>query len=112
MFNDFTSKIKELVNLPMSWFITLFLYGLGGLILGFLLKNYTRLFLLVMISCFLLLWSLEYFEIIIIKYDVVKELLSYFSVENFKTNTLFWIKHNVAFCISALIGFVGAWKFL
>lgn len=111
-------KIKETVNAD-AWLAELDLsagglmqaglYGAVGFFVGFALKKYGKLFLLLSLFCIVVLFSFYYFNVITFDFFKLKELVGIaptVTFQNFFQSFYAWLRDNKMLTVSSLTGFV------
>lgn len=96
-----------------GWLMEIGAFALGGLIAGFLLKHFARFVILGIICTGLLLWVLNYYDVVSINYSYVKALYgasSTISLRDLIDSAIFWVRNHIGQTIAACVGFFISWE--
>jgi uncharacterized membrane protein (Fun14 family) len=108
----FESLQNKLQEYP-AWIIDASIYGVFGLIAGFLFKNIGRYILLgLLISC-VVLWLLNSVGFVIIDTVHIKDFFGFSAIntlDDLATVFLTWIHLHLIVCIAFIVGFFCGWK--
>ncbi len=98
---------------PASWYVELGGYLIAGFIFGFLLKHGGRFFFMLLLGAALALWALDTLNVVTIHYSVMKSVFGLSadtSIQDAWNLVSLWIRTHVIESLSALFGFIIAWK--
>jgi uncharacterized membrane protein (Fun14 family) len=105
--------IKERFNSQEPWAIELVIFGLGGFVAGFLLKNFGKIALIVLAVALAAIVGLHYTHV----YDMPFEKLQEFfgisqanTLQDIFNAKIAWCKDHPVALVSAVIGLLVGWK--
>jgi hypothetical protein len=113
-FSESLQEALKVFDRPAAWYVEVAGYLIAGFILGFLIKYGGRLFFLLAAGALIALWAFDYFNMVTIHYNVVKQVLGVsqdMTMAEFLTQTGAWIRGHIIESLSAFFGVVLAWKF-
>lgn len=106
-------SIKERFSSQEPWAIELVVFGLGGFVAGFLLKNFGKLALIVLAVALVLIVGLHYTHV----YDMPFEKLQAFlgisdltTVQDIINMKIAWAKDHPVAIVSGVVGLLVGWK--
>lgn len=106
-------SIKERFGGQESWAVELVTFGLAGLVLGFLLKNFGRIASLIIAAAFIAVLVLHYTHVYEMPYEKLLEVLnvpSTASMQDIINAKIAWSKDHLVAVVSGLVGVLVGWK--
>jgi hypothetical protein len=107
-------SIKALLHNYPSWIISCCLWTLGGVVVGFLIKNFGKIIFYSLILFFILLLLFYYLKIVTVNISVVKGFLGLSSISSVDAAARFYVsvlRNNIISCVGFVIGFIIGWRF-
>ncbi len=104
----------DALDKPAAYYVEIAGYMIAGFILGFLIKYGGRLFFLLFLGGLMALWALDYFQMVTIHYEVLKEVLGVSqntTMADFLAQVSSWIRGHLIESLSVFFGFILAWKY-
>lgn len=96
-----------------NWAVELGVYGLGGCLAGFLLKNFGRFMIGLIATLLLFLWFFAYLDIITFHLENLRALLGIQAIQTIDDGVRIyteWAREHWAACLGSIIGFIIGWK--
>lgn len=95
-------------NISKGFLVELLVFLLCGFIIGFVLKNFGRHIILIIIGSIISIWLLEMFQIISINYSAIESIVGaspHATISELLSFLLTWVKEHIAQCVAAILGF-------
>jgi uncharacterized membrane protein (Fun14 family) len=105
--------IKERFSSQEPWAIELVVFGLGGFVAGFLLKNFGRIALILLAVAVVAVLGLHYTHVYNMPFERVQAFLGISDLNTFQdiiTMKIAWGKEHPVAIISAVVGLLVGWK--
>ncbi len=105
--------IKERFNSQEPWAIELVIFGLGGFVAGFLLKNFGRIALILLAIAVVSILGLHYTHLYDMPFEKLQALLGISDVNTLQdiiTMKIAWAKDHPVAIVSGVVGLLVGWK--
>ncbi|MBY0109937.1 MAG: hypothetical protein K2X90_02385 [Candidatus Babeliaceae bacterium] len=105
--------IKERLSNQEPWAIELVVFGLGGFVAGFLLKNFGRMALIVLAVALAVVVALHYTHVYDMPLEKLQAVLGISDLNTFQdliNAKVAWCQNHPVALVSALVGLLVGWK--
>ncbi len=105
--------IKERLSGQEPWAIELVIFGLGGFVAGFLLKNFGKMALIVLAVALAVVVGLHYTHVYDMPFEKLQAFLGISDLNTFQdiiNAKVSWCQNHPVALVSALVGLVVGWK--
>jgi uncharacterized membrane protein (Fun14 family) len=105
--------IKERFNSQEPWAIELIVFGLGGFVAGFLLKNFGKIALIILAVTVAVIVGLHYTDMYHVPFENLQAFVGVSDFNSFQTiinAKMIWCKDHPVAVVSLVIGLLVGWK--
>ena len=105
----FETKLKDYP----AWLIDVSIFGIAGIIAGYVIKNFGKLLLLAGLALVIILWLFNYLDLLTPNIQRLKELLGIASASGCSEVLHIWsewARMHLAACGALIVGFLVGWK--
>jgi|GEM_PF-6749427 uncharacterized membrane protein (Fun14 family) len=113
MSSNWLDSIKERFSGQEPWAVELVVFGLGGFVAGFLLKNFGKLLLLLLAAALIVVLALHYTHVNEMPFEQLQALLgisSFQNVQDIITVKIAFCKEHPVALVSGVVGMMVGWK--